>query len=86
MISATKKQAAAPWLPMIFSAVLSLITLIALVASASIPGSGSGGWEIPFVCFLPMCFFFVGAALTHTRKEILDLRAQVAELQGQQAR
>ena len=86
MISATKTQAVAPWLPMIFSAVLSLITLIAIVASASTPGSHSWGWAIPFLCFLPMCFLFVGAAVAQSRKEILDLRAQVAELQGQQTR
>ena len=85
MISEKTKQAVAPWLPTIFCAVLSLITIISQVAQIWLTGSDSGG-ATTFVMFLPMCFLFVGAAMAHSRKEILELRAQVAELQGQQTR
>ena len=86
MVSEKSKQAVAPWLPMIFCAVLSLITLISQVVLMWINGADSSGWATSFVGFLPMCFFFVGAAVAQLRKEILELRAQVVELQGQQAR
>lgn len=70
------KLALAHWIPAAFCAFLSLI---ALFASS---GSDAGWWRPAFFAFLPMCFFFVGAATSRMQSEIRDLRKQIVELQG----
>jgi len=70
------KQAIAHWVPAAFCA---FISLIALFASS---GSDAGWWRPAFFAFLPMCFFFVGAATSRMQSEIRDLRKQIVELQG----
>ena len=73
MISESQKRAFSPWLPAVFCAFLSLITLSNC--------SNMGPWAPAFFCFLPLCFFFVGAAIWQMRREILELRKQLSQLQ-----
>jgi hypothetical protein len=69
------KQAFGHWIPAAFCAFLSLLALFA--------SSRSDEWWRPaFFAFLPMCFFFVGAATSRMQREIRDLRKQIVELQG----
>ena len=42
-------------------------------------------WAIPFLCFLPMCFFFVAAATSGLQREVRELREQLAKLKDKQA-
>ena len=67
------------WAPVAFCAFICLIVLFT-------PSSGNIEWWKPvFFSFLPMCFFFVGAATSQMQKEIRELRKQVADLQSKQA-
>jgi hypothetical protein len=66
------------WIPAAFCAFLSLLALSMQI------GSDSGAWKPAFYCFLPMCFFFVGAATSQMQKEIRELRKQVTDLQSRQ--
>ena len=84
-MSDAKKRATLPWVPMGFCAFLSLITVTANIWLSFVNHSDSGGWAIGFLCFLPMCFYFVGAATSKTQGEILELRKQLAALQGNKA-
>jgi hypothetical protein len=70
------KQKLRNLLPMAFCASLSLICAAAVAASRS-PGAG----VIPFLCFLPMSFFFVGIVTTSLQQEIRELQAQLAKMQ-----
>ncbi len=70
------KEKLANWLPPIFCAILSVITVD---ASASSP-SGTAGITA-FVCFIPMCFFFAALNTTRLEREIRTLRDQIAKLQ-----
>ena len=77
-MKSTTKQKVGNWLPMAFCASLSLICLIAFISS------GKDVWVIPFLCFLPMCFFFMAAVTVNLQREVRDLREQVAKLEGKQ--
>jgi hypothetical protein len=44
----------------------------------------TSSWAIPFLCFLPMCFFFVAAVTSNMQREIRELRKQVTDLQAKQ--
>jgi len=68
------KQKLGNWLPMGFCAALSLICVIAFIGFPT-------AWVIPFLCFLPMCFFFVAAVTSNLQREVRELREQVAKLQ-----
>lgn len=63
------------WLPMAFCASLSFICVSGFISRSS------SSWIIPFLCFLPMCFFFVAAVTSNLQREIRELREQVAKLQ-----
>jgi hypothetical protein len=63
------------WIPAAFCAFLSLSALAFQI------GSDSGVWKPAFYRFLPMCFFFVGSAMSHMQKEIRELRKQLTELE-----
>jgi hypothetical protein len=41
-------------------------------------------WVIPFLCFLPMCFYFVATVTSHLQQEVRELQEQVAKLQEKQ--
>ena len=67
------------WIPAAFCAFLSLLALSMQI------GSDSGAWKPAFYGFLPMCFYFVGAATSQMHREIRELQKQVAALQQRRA-
>lgn len=73
-------RAAAPWMPTVFCATLSLITICQNHWLTVVNHSDYGSWAVVFLCFLPMCFGFAGMAMSGMRREISELRKQVAEL------
>lgn len=85
MLSKQIKASALAWLPTVFCAVLSLISLASLLAMSALGPAQAGSWAIVFLCFLPMCFLFVGSGLWQMQRELGELRAQVAELRERQA-
>jgi len=72
------KQNIGHWIPAAFCGFLSLIALFGSISSES------GWWRPAFFAFLPMCFFFVGAATSRMQREIEELRKQLAELREKQ--
>jgi hypothetical protein len=70
-------QAHDVWTPVAFSAGLSVISVVTYVASGL-----SDAWIIPFLCFLPMTFWF--AALSHqkAREHIKVLEARIQQLEA----
>ena len=73
-----------PWLPAIYCAVLSIVTVVAnLIARFTMQATGTA--DIVFYCFLPMCFYFVGAYMTRLRLENEELREQIRDLASKQA-
>lgn len=52
-----------PWLPAIFCAAISLITVVAKVTER-FAGARADAEEIAYYAFMPMNFFFVGAYLS----------------------
>ncbi len=68
------KQKSANWLPAGFCAALSLICLTTFIGFPT-------AWVIPFLCFLPLCFYFVAAVTSDLQREVRELREQVAKLQ-----
>ena len=82
MLSPAVKQKTTHWVPMGFCAALSLITLVAQLFLMPTNAPGSWSLAIPFLGFLPMCFFYVGATTSHMQSEIHDSRKQVADLQS----
>lgn len=73
------RQKLNPWIAAIFCAILSLITIVGDLATRFLTGM-PGGANMVFLCFIPMCFFFVGAFLTELRKENEELRQKIQEL------
>lgn len=67
-----------PWLPAIFCGILSLLTVIADIAGRFTTGTDHIGLTT-FLCFLPMCFFFVGTALKNLRDENQLLKRRLDE-------
>ena len=65
------------WSPAVFCAALSIICIV-------VGGVGSrfDAWVIPFLGFLPMCFFFVASGTFKMQQEIRELRDQVAALRS----
>jgi hypothetical protein len=72
-------QSIGHWTPAAFCAFICFLALFAA------PHTGNVEWWKPaFLSFLPMCFFFVGAATWQMQTEIRELRKQVVDLQSQQ--
>jgi hypothetical protein len=57
MFNAARKRVLMPYLALLFSAVLSLIAIVAIISLTALNGPGSDGWAIAFLAFLPMCFY-----------------------------
>ena len=70
------KQKLGHWIPAAFCAFISLTALFASSRSEE-------WWRPAFFAFLPMCFFFVGAATSGMQREIRELRKQILVLQEQ---
>jgi hypothetical protein len=70
-----------PWAPAIFCAILSLLTVSGnLIVDFMIETAPLSGIDIPFYCFLPMCFYSVGAFLSNLQRENRELRTRIEEL------
>jgi hypothetical protein len=82
MISKSTRWTILPWVPMAMCAALSLITIVANLWLSVVNHTDVGGWAITFLCFLPLCFYWVGAINSQLQGEIRELRQQVVELQG----
>jgi hypothetical protein len=80
-IAAMQPKTASVWVPFIYSAVLSAITLIANIASAFITGQPNAGM-IPFLAFLPMAFYFVAMSQKQHHNEIQALETRIRQLEG----
>jgi hypothetical protein len=85
MISAATKQSISPWTPMRFCIALSVNTVIANLCLSLATHANYGGVSIVFLCFVPMCFFFVGAVALQMQGEMRELRRQIAELTGDES-
>lgn len=81
MISSGRRRAILPWAPAGLCASLSLITICTNLWLTVVNHTDIGSWAIVFLCFLPLCFLFVGSAMSEMRHEISNLQTQVAELQ-----
>ncbi len=61
------------------------MTIVVQISLSFLSGDTSWGWSITFLCFLQMCFFFVGQGTYQLRREIVELRTQIANLQNNPA-
>lgn len=78
------KDKLALWTPSILCAFLSLITVAGnLIVSFLNRTPPSSSMDVPFYCFLPMCFYFVGALLSKLQAENRELRTRIEELAAQ---
>jgi hypothetical protein len=68
-----------PWMPAIMCAVLSLITVVADIYGRFATGTANVGLT-SFLCFLPMCFFYVGVMLKNLRDENRELKRRLEEM------
>jgi len=65
------------WAPFAFSAILGVICLVTYVATPL-----SGAWIIPYLCFLPMAFWFAASAQWQTRQDVKVLEARIQQLEA----
>lgn len=86
MISLARRRTVLPWVAAGFCTGLSIITICQNLWLTVANRSDTGGWAIVFLCFLPMCFIFVGGAMSEMRREISELRIEVAELRKENGR
>lgn len=68
-----------PWIPAIFCASLSLITLAANTVGELFTQTTNAGMLV-FLCFLPMCFVYVGAILKDLRDQNRELRTKLNDM------
>ncbi len=68
-----------PWAAAIVCAILSAICLLGNLASQFAGATGDSGTMV-FICFLPMCFWFVGHFLTTLQNENRSLRMEIDDL------
>ena len=73
------RKTLAHWIPAAFCAFISFLALFASIRP------GAEWWRPAFFAFLPMCFYFVGAATSGMHREIRDLRKQIVELREMRA-
>lgn len=69
------------WISFFFATSLTGIFLMSCIIQPDrIPGLPIG--TAAFVCFFPMCFYFVAAALTDSRSRIEALETRIKELEA----
>lgn len=79
----TTRQKFSPWIAAAFCAFLSLITVVGNIVLSFVVGPNGGDSMIGFLCFIPMCFYFVGMVIYQMQGEIGQLKRQIANLQQQ---
>ncbi len=67
------------WIPAAFCCFISFMALFAPVLTPR--GIAAEWWRPAFFAFLPMCFLFVGFALTQMHRELGELRQRLLELE-----
>ena len=72
------------YIPFWFTAILSLIAIVADLAQLSLTGH-SDGLPTAFIAFLPMSFYVVGLQLTRLQDENEHLREQLVEFEKKHA-
>ena len=77
-----KRYPFAYYVPAVFCAFLSLLALAGLISVAAGSTVGNFG-QIPFIGFLPMCFYIAGGITNDTRREIQELRQEIIDLKQQ---
>ena len=70
------KQIISHWVPAAFCAFLCVMALFGVARTGN-----AGWWEPAFFAFLPMCFFGVGTVTTDMRRQIQELKTQLAAVQ-----
>jgi hypothetical protein len=70
-----------PWVPFGFAAALCAITLVANVLTPATPNGARAG-DPPFLCFLPMVFFFVGSQISGLLSENAALKDRISRLES----
>ena len=73
-----------PWIPAIFCGVLSFITVAADLLGRLLTQTSQVGLST-FLCFLPMCFYFVGVQLQSLQSENRELKLQLVKISDQQS-
>ena len=73
----TLVQAYDVWSALAFSAILTVITLVAYVASGR-----SDAWIIPFIAFQPIMFLYVAFSQRRDRKHIKMLEARLPRMEA----
>lgn len=68
-----------PWISAIFCAALAVITTVGNLWMYVVTGV-NGSVTMVYIGFMPMCFFFVGAYLTHLRNENREMRTRLDAL------
>lgn len=66
-----------PWGAFLFGAALSSLAVVGPFVSLAI-GVPASWWEPVVIAFLPMCFYFVGAALARLQTEVDELKTVLA--------
>lgn len=66
------------WVPAMFCGFLCLLVALGTAVFATSPAA----WAPAFLCALPMCFLYVGSALSSMQREIRELRAQLSAQEG----
>jgi|GEM_PF-1053534 hypothetical protein len=61
------------WVPAMFCGAISLIAIGTLFVAPN-----TDAFSPVFLCFLPMCFVFVGVAMADMQREIRSLKVQLA--------
>jgi hypothetical protein len=73
----------APWTAAWFCALISALTFFGDLGTAFFTSQPPHlGSLIPFLGFVPVCFYFMGATASRQQAELNDLREQIAALKA----
>ena len=78
------REKMSPWVAALFCASLSAITMIGNLWLTVVNRTRQNDVSIVFYCFLPLCFYFVGAELMKLQKENRELRKMIEKLSEKQ--
>jgi hypothetical protein len=81
MHSDSKRSSRSVWWPAVFCAFLAVLALVERHTLSALNTNRSPGLPTAFLCFLPVCFVFMGNVVSRLQSEIRELRQKVADLQ-----